>query len=477
MAKDYFQDIIPPAGDSNPRPLPSRLAPQASLPIEEPLMPEQGAGEDVNAVPIHVGEPQTPRSIRNISGPIRQRSARAGMVGGDMRESAFVNPPPKAPRSFSNLWIWALAILSFLVLAGLLLFAFRSTTVTVTPKSQTLTLNNTVITAFPAESATSGMLLYTVQGSDLEDSEVVPAKGSTHVEDKASGSITVYNDYSTASQRLIKNTRFETPDGLVFRTPADIVVPGKRGTVPGQVNVTIIADQAGEKYNIGAIARFTLPGLKSSPDMYAKIYAKSSVAMTGGFVGEQPGTEPGALDKGRAAIRSRFQDKANEAAAAKATSDVFALPAALSYQSLPNTTEAGGSVRIHEKAHVEIILLSVDAFAQAVAQSSSANIENGSMTLKTNEDFVINNMSATSSILGTDSLHLSVSGTALLVWKVDAGALAAALAGRDQGAFQTIVNGFSSIQEANARIEPFWKNSFPANAEDIKVKVVEPNVD
>jgi hypothetical protein len=56
---------------------------------------------------------------------------------------------------------------------------------------------------------------------------------------------------------------------------------------PGTVTVTFIADQAGDKYNIGPTGAFSLPGLQASA-MYDKVYARSSAAFTGGFSGDEP---------------------------------------------------------------------------------------------------------------------------------------------------------------------------------------------
>ena len=44
---------------------------------------------------------------------------------------------------------------------------------------------------------------------------------------KSSGKIIVYNNFSSEPQRLIIRTRFESPEGLVYRIPESIVVPGK----------------------------------------------------------------------------------------------------------------------------------------------------------------------------------------------------------------------------------------------------------
>ena len=62
MAKDYFQDIMPPAGDSGMRRVP-RAVPV--IPHEEEVTSE----DTVEAEEI----PQAPRGIRSISAPARSR--------------------------------------------------------------------------------------------------------------------------------------------------------------------------------------------------------------------------------------------------------------------------------------------------------------------------------------------------------------------------------------------------------------------
>ena len=455
MAKDYFQDITPPSDESHPS---HRSVPPSDV--------------DAEVIPIRVGEAPPLRGIRSISPPSRSRPR----IGVDMREVPPVGAglPPPPSRRFSRHWMWAVAGISLLVLSGLLLFVFRSTTVTVTPKSHTLVLNDTSqFTAYPEAIAVPGTLSYTVQTSDLEDSEVVPAQGTTHVENKASGSITVFNNYSTESVRLVKNTRFMTQGGLIFKAPADVVVPGKKGATPGAVDVTVVAAEAGEKYNVAPVAPFPLPGLKSSPDMYAHVYAKSSAAMTGGLVGDQPGTAPGALEAAKVLVRSRLEAKAQDAASTAAGA-TFASSAQITYQSQPNTIEAGGGVRIHEKAHIEIVVFPADQFAQTIARSVLTDADTAPVTLVPGNGFTEHIATTSFSALGSDPVQFTLSGTAQLVWKVDDSALAKALIGRDQGAFQTIVSGFPSIEEAHARIEPFWKRSFPSDPDDIKIRIVAP---
>src|SRR3989344_3811533 len=264
MAKDYFEDITPPE-EGEPRKIPLRSMSEQD---DDP----QAEGND---------EMSAPKGIRSISASARNR-ARMPIDGRGAPASASTRP-----KSGKRWILWAVASIAVVVVAGLALLAFRSTTVTVIPKSHTVVFGETSqFVAYPAETAATGTLAYTMQTLDMEDSEVVQAQGTTTIPpSKASGSITVYNMYSAAPVRLIKNTRFETPDGLVFRVPTDIVVPGKKGNTPGQIDVTVASDGSGEKYNVGPVPRFTLPGLKSSPDMFANVYGRSSQTMTGGSSG------------------------------------------------------------------------------------------------------------------------------------------------------------------------------------------------
>ncbi len=466
MANDYFEDITPeetPVG----KPL------QKTQPAPEPEVSE----DDPVEVPIKIGEaPPRPqaeaRGIRTIA-PSAQR-----MRMTDMREvPAPPAPPRERRRAPGRWWMWGIALVLILALAGLMLLAFRKTTVTVVPKSHQIVFDSaSQVTAYPAATAATGTLTYVSQISDLEDSEVVPTSGTTHQESKASGSIVVYNEYSADPVKLIKNTRFEAPGGLVFRVPADVVVPGKKGSTPGQVSVTVIADQAGTKYNVGPVARFTLPGLKSNADMYANVYAKSTEAMKGGFSGDAPAAAPGAIETAISTIRGRLAEKAGKLVGTD-TADTIVIPAAsITYEDMPNTTEASGGVRVHQKAHVVALTLQNAALASAVAQSVAADAEQASISFMPGSDFAIKYQASTSTSVGADPIALSFSGKGLLVWKVDTAALSTALAARDQGAFQTIVNGFPAIEEAHARIEPFWKSSFPANAADIRVVVDEPKI-
>lgn len=101
---------------------------------------------------------------------------------------------------------------------------------------------------------------------------------------KAHGAVVIYNEFDASPQTLIATTRLESTEGKIFRIQKNVVVPGYvnvGGQIkPGAVSVEIVADQAGEEYNVDGI-RFTVPGFKGGPK-YDKFYAKANEPLSGG---------------------------------------------------------------------------------------------------------------------------------------------------------------------------------------------------
>jgi hypothetical protein len=118
-------------------------------------------------------------------------------------------------------------------------------------------------------------------------------------------------------------------------------------------------------------------------------------------------------------------------------------------------------------------VFATDVLANTLAQSYSADASIHDVNLVPAADFAAKSSDAASSTLGSDPISFTLNGKSQLVWQVDQKALATALAGHDQGTFQTIIGGFPFVQEAKARIEPFWASSFPKNPDNIVI-VVEP---
>jgi len=445
MVKDYFQDIVPPHESNDDA-------------DDVGLVKLRETGQPRNQTPM--SQTGGDRSIRNIN--ISRRSAYGAP------------PPPPRGGSGSKHWVWILAFICVAALAVLgFLFAFGETSITVVPHSQKVLFDeSSQFTAYPESGAAAGTLTYTIKTSDFEDSESVAANGTEHKEQKASGTITVVNDYSAESVKLLKSTRFATAGGLIFRTPVEVTVPGKQGSTPGKVTITVAADQAGDKYNIGAGEQLTLPGLQSNAAMYRGVYAQTSAPFNGGFVGDAPATAPSALSAAKATMQARLDKKVADYLATLNSDSEIPLRPIVSYADMPAGPVDNGSVSVRMSAHVSVPVVQRNALAAAIAQAVTADSSGQLYTLETAEGFAAN----TSGSTDTDAnlITFTLSGNGILVAIVDTDALAQALAGRDQNAFQNIVANFPGVESAKARIEPFWSSSFPKDLTDIKIVVERP---
>jgi hypothetical protein len=122
--------------------------------------------------------------------------------------------------------------------------------------------------------------------------ESFPGSSVQQVSQKAQGTITIYNAYSAAPQDLVATTRFLTPDGKIFRITQNVTVPGEtnaaNGTLaPSSITAPIVADQAGPDYNVGPVAKLTIPGFANDSAREAGFYGVITASTTGGFIGQR----------------------------------------------------------------------------------------------------------------------------------------------------------------------------------------------
>ena len=369
----------------------------------------------------------------------------------------------------SRFGLWVIALLALAGLGLALSLLFSGAKITVFPKQQDILVNAT----FTAVSEPLiGELGYEVMTLSKTETLIVPATGEEEASLHASGRIVIFNDYNTASQRLIKNTRFETNDGLIFRIRDSITVPGqsvKDGvTVPGSIEVTVYADEVGDDYNIG-LTDFTIPGFKGSP-RFEGFFARSKTAMTGGFVGTRLTVDPVVLEEKRVEIRTKIREQLL-AEAFLQKPDGFQLHESgvfIEFESLPNREQGDEAVEIVEKATLYGILFDEQGFAQYIARNTLAGFDEERVRLRDPADLTITIEDGENQPWEQDTIRVSVQGNTTVIFIFNEDALRADLAGRSKGALTTVLSGYPSIERAEAVVRPFWKRSFP-EADDIKI--------
>jgi len=129
-----------------------------------------------------------------------------------------------------------------------------------------------------------GIPIHIIEIDDLISREFSSTGSGTATGQKAKGTVVIYNEFSASAQPLVGTTRLLTADGKLFRLAKSVVVPGTTMVdgkqQSGAIEVEVVADQAGEEYNVGP-STFSIPGFKSGPK-FEKIYARSVKIMIGG---------------------------------------------------------------------------------------------------------------------------------------------------------------------------------------------------
>ena len=441
-----------------------------------------------------------PKTIDDIIPPSRRRAMNA-----DSQKSAEIEPPanftppsnttplqpltpmsPASPMPPSRVKIrvgrsfpygTALIVLVIVAVCAGALYAFAGAEVKITPTSQT----GSVSGDFTATNGT-GDLPYTVVTVSKTLSVAVPAESTITATTSAQGTIIISNAQSKP-QNLINNTRFTTPEGLVFRIHSPVTIPPETSSGPGTVSATVFADQAGTNYNVGPTT-FTLPGLQGS-SLFTLVTAKSTGSMTGGFSGTRPAVSSATDSSNESTLQTSLESSMQTSLDAQIPTGDVVVPGAsqTTYQPLPDsaTTSPNSStqeVAITEQGTITAVAFPSDALAKAIAYKIAGTYSGEPVSLAS-----VNTMSLIPDATSTDitaassasTYSFNLSGNATIVWQVNAQKIAGAVAGKTRDSAQSILAGFPEVNKADLILRPFWSDTFPQDPTHIHVTVVTPS--
>ncbi len=379
--------------------------------------------------------------------------------------------PKHRRKSRKKLWLGALAVILIGVFA--VLSMFNGATLSYVPKSAALSFAGETYTAHKAGS--SG-LFYSVVKLSREKGMAAPAGTEQDVSRKASGVVIVYNDGPEA-QRLIENTRFETPAGKIYRIHTAINVPAKRtvngSSQPGTVEVTVYADQPGAEYN-SALTDFTVPGLKGTPK-FNTVYGRSKTPLTGGLIGKEKVVKPEDLTKTKSELQAALTEELYTEAEAEVPEEfiLYRTLSAFSFEDMPQTAGVNGSATVNLRGHLYGIMFKKSDLSSFLAQKKlgiPASDEVDVPNLGT-----LNITFATlppSDLLTLNEFNFKVNGDVEVLWLTDEVALKADLAGRHKNDVPGILNNYPTVASASVAVRPFWKSSIPADPAKIKINKI-----
>ncbi len=369
-------------------------------------------------------------------------------------------------------WGFTAAIALIFIILGVVTWSFGHAAIAIGLQKQLWNYTGSFAAdkSVSAVSGANGTIPAQVFTSKKNATQLFPASGSATVSLKAQGTLTVYNAYSSAPQDLVATTRFVTPDGKLFRLVSSITVPGASVTngniVPSSIDAAVAADQPGTGYNVGPVAKLTIPGFQGSPK-YDGFSGALKSGTSGGFTGTK--TVPTAADIANA------KTKVTAALQANLTSDITTsypnnfkiLDGATNVQitklTVNTTTDSNGNFSIFGEASLQAIGFDEASFRNyllSLAQAQQANSVFSALGLSyggVHADFT----------KGRVNFTLTASGTLEEAFSVDD--FKASIAGKSVGAARAAVSAIPGLANGTISVWPMWLWNIPSNPNKITV--------
>jgi len=382
---------------------------------------------------------------------------------------------PKTPiTNRSRRSLWFVAIVSILFFLFSLSFFFANATVTVNPTIRDIELKNKSMTA--VKNATAGSLSLDIVSISGEETKTLQATEKKEVSTKATGTVVLYNTFSTSPQSLSIDTRLEGSNGKIYKTSKALVIPGmNKSGKAGSVEATVYAAEAGEGYNSSPLD-FKIFGFKGTPK-YAKFYARSKTPLTGGFTGSSLAIS----DTEKAKAQEELKDSLKEKLLQKATEQIpdgFILFKDATFISIqdetfePTTSDTDLPITI--KGTLYGILLREDELTQKIAEESITNYDESEVYIPNIKDLIFHTSvkeDLVNNIPFVDNIEFTLSGKAQIVYRLDNEKFTRDLLKKPKDELNQVLSQYPNIASAELSLSPFWLRSLPSKSKDIKVIV------
>ncbi|TSA45095.1 hypothetical protein D4R51_02540 [bacterium] len=387
---------------------------------------------------------------------------------------------PVHKKSKRNGKFWAITSVSLIVFAGvvyaLVVYILPKATISISIKKTTIPFANTVIvdTNVNAPVMSGNIINLPGQLSVAKNnlSMNFPATGSSTVSTKAGGTLTIYNNYSAQAQILIANTRFESPEGKIFRLTSKITIPGAKivsgKMMPSSIDVKVVADQTGPDYNVPSSQNWQIPGFKGTP-RYGKFYAEAKVSMTGGALGNQMIPTLQDLEQGKIKIESALSDSLKSQTLILNSQNLKFLDNTSAFsittENISSQVDKDGNFSIFAAGELRQLGFDENTLRNTLVKFLSTSTAEVKI-----DDFSINYGTSTVNLIN-GKMTFSVKGTLVHEPKIDFDDFKNSILGLDANALKMTVFALPGLQKANISFWPFWVNSVPKRASQVNMTV------
>jgi len=385
------------------------------------------------------------------------------------KEEKVIEEIQKKKRTSFPFFRIGISILILLVLiGGGLHFEWSRVEIEIWPEIKTLNFDTKL--TIDAKTDKPDFLVKVIPGKVFEEEKAIsqnfPASGRVLKEERAQGTIRVYNNYRLP-QTLITRTRFQPPleKVLYFRTTRTITIPAR-----SYLDVPVRADRPGEEYNIDP-ATFSIPGLVGTPRYYS-IYGKSFSPMTGGFRGEVKQVTREDLEGAKKTLLKKLEDEGKDYLKTKVFEDFILLQEGTVQEVIETTSSVpensyADSFDFNLKTKLKAILFKKSDLDNFAKDFVNLNLQE---TNKVQKELEVNYFPELVNLeIGKIVLSLKIS--AKVYSKIDISGIKDNVVGKSLRESQFFLGELQEIKRYQISPFPFWLKKIPENTERIKIKL------
>lgn len=412
--------------------------------------------------------------VEHVS-PTRENILREINEQKNREQKNVVETKTKIPKNKSSYLLWFVALFSLTFCLFAFSFLFSSAVVTITPKTKEVNLNQNLSASSDPSSSGLSFNLVVIEGVE---SKTIQTTEEREEKRNATGTVLIFNAFSSAPQRLDIDTRLEGSNGKMYKTKNKITVPGKsKDGTPGSVEVGIYAAEAGEAYN-SAPLDFKIFGFKGT-EKYSKFYGRSKGEITGGFVGQAPYVS----EENKVAVLAVLKTALEEKLVKKATAPGFILfkdAVFLKTDEGKVDFDSSKSNQLTAKLSGTLtgILFDENKLTKKIAESNVEKYDGSDVFIPNVKDLTFSMTSpqadfsdSSTPFQNIKNISFNLKGSAKIVWKLDTDKFIDELLGRSKKDFYKILAEYPNVTSSKLVLNPSWKTSIPEKSKNIKVIV------
>lgn len=372
-----------------------------------------------------------------------------------------------------------IVLLFIAVLGGLVYWGgniFQKANITITSKHEPITYNKKQFTAL--KNSTEGNIEFEIMiVSDKKNKNIVLTEAK-EVSEKAKGSVTLYNEFSTTAQALVAGTFLSDEDGKSYKLDSKVTIPGykldaNKKIIPGKIVANVSSFLPGDAYN-GSPDSFHVNSFKGT-SKYNKIYGKLESPFNGGASGlvyVLGDSDKSNMDN---IAKNSFKNDLLNKVKALVPEGYILYPNAMtfSYQAGESVYSKMAETTIEVSGSLSVVLLKEDSLTKNIIKTSLPKISGDELKeikISGLNNLVFNFTNTEQQITKeVESIPFTLTGDIDAIWYPDIELLKTELLNIHKDKVLPIFRQDPGISSALVNIFPPWQKYIPNNLDKINI--------